>query len=342
MINLRAEIWDAWNFLSLWNPRRLWNAVLITSSYFVAKWSKRPVHWGMPVSFSIEPTTSCNLRCPQCPSGLRAFTRPTGMLQGDLYQKIVDDLAPTTPYLTLYFQGEPYLNKEFLEMVKYAGSKRIYTATSTNAHYLDSENARKTIESGLNRIIISIDGTQQESYAHYRVGGKLDKVLAGTKNLVAWKRKLNSNSTLIIWQFIVFKHNYHEIPAIKNLAKEFGVDKLLIKTAQVYDYESGQDWIPDDPRYSRYVQYAAGYAIKNTLPNQCWRLWSSCVVTWDGVVVPCCFDKDADFKMGNLKKFDFRRIWRGPTYDQFRKSILKGRKEIEICKNCSEGCKIWS
>ena len=82
-------------------------------------------------------------------------------------------------YLIFYFQGEPYLNPDFLDMVKYASGKKIYTATSTNAHYLNDANARRTIESGLDRLIISIDGTTQETYQQYRVGGHLNKVLEG-------------------------------------------------------------------------------------------------------------------------------------------------------------------
>ena len=75
-------------------------------------------------------------------------------------------------YLTFYFQGEPYINPKFLEMVSYASKKKIFTSTSTNAHYLDSETARKTVESGLDKLIISIDGTSQDTYEAYRIGGK--------------------------------------------------------------------------------------------------------------------------------------------------------------------------
>src|SRR5437667_8619926 len=173
----RFNYTDSINLLSRLTARRAWNAAKVLGSFYISKWINRPVQWGLPVSISIEPTTSCNLRCPECPSGLRAFTRPTGMLKKDFFTETIDQLYRELYYLVFYFQGEPYLNPQFLDMVKYAASKRIYTATSTNAHYLTDDNARKTIESGLNRLIISIDGTTQDVYQQYRVGGQLSKVL---------------------------------------------------------------------------------------------------------------------------------------------------------------------
>ena len=149
---------DSFNLLSKITPRRAWNGIKVLSSYYVTKWTKKPVQWGYPVSISFEPTTSCNLRCPECPSGLRAFTRPTGMLQKDFFTETIDQLSKELLYLVFYFQGEPYLNPSFLDMVAYASKKRIYSATSTNAHYLNDANAKRTIESGLDRLIISIDG----------------------------------------------------------------------------------------------------------------------------------------------------------------------------------------
>jgi len=297
---------------------------------------------GMPVSISIEPTTSCNLRCPECPSGLRSFTRPTGMLDQSLFQNTIDQLAGTLSYLTFYFQGEPYLNPQFLDMVHYASRKGIYTATSTNAHYLNDAAARKTVESGLDRLIISIDGTTQKSYESYRVGGHLEKVIEGTKNIIAWKRKLNSKKPHVVFQFLVVKPNEHQIPDVHALAKKLGVDQVVLKTAQIYDYKNGSDLIPTQAQYARYHKKSDGtYDIKNKLLNHCWKMWHSCVITWDGKVVPCCFDKDAHFVLGDLNRNSFEDIWYGAAYTTFRESLLRSRNEIEICKNCTEGTKVW-
>lgn len=315
----------------------------VYGSYQLSKWTKKTIQWGMPISISFEPTTSCNLRCPECPSGLRAFSRPIGMLQKDFFRETIDQLSKDLMYLVFYFQGEPYLNPEFLSMVQYASSKKIYTATSTNAHYLTDANAKKTVESGLDRLIISIDGTTQEVYEQYRVGGRLSKVLEGASNIVKWKKELKSKTPFVIFQFLVVRHNEHQIEEVQRIAKEIGVDEVRLKTAQVYDYENDPNQlIPTISKYSRYKVGADGkMQFKGNNQNHCWRLWHDPVITWDGAVVPCCFDKDAQHRLGNLKGKSFKEVWSNKEYREFRSKILQGRKNIDICANCSEGVKVW-
>lgn len=314
----------------------------IYRSFHYSRFKGKAHHIGNPIKLGLEPTTYCNLRCPECPSGLRAFTRPTGMLNLDLYKDIIDQVAPDLIYLLLYFQGEPFLHKKFLDMAAYAHEKGIYSATSTNGHYLNDEIARKTVESGLSEVIISIDGTTQDTYESYRVGGKLEKVLDGVQNLVSWREKLKSLHPHIVIQFLVVRPNEHQIPEIHALGKKLGVDKVVLKTAQIYDYESGNSLIPLESRYSRYAKQTNGtYKIKNNLENQCWKLWHGAEVTWDGRVLPCCFDKDAQYEMGNLQEKSFHEIWRSQPYEDFRNQLLKSRKEIDICQNCTEGTRVW-
>lgn len=333
---------DSINLFSKLTLRRAWNAGKVLASYYISKYFKQPVQWGYPVSVSIEPTTSCNLRCPECPSGLRSFTRDTGMLKKDFFRETIDQLSPELLYLIFYFQGEPYLNPDFLEMVKYAHSKKLYTATSTNAHYLNDENARRTVESGLDRLIISIDGTTQDVYEQYRVGGNLSKVIEGAKNIVKWKRELKSKTPFVFFQFLVVKPNEHQIEDVKKLAEEVGVDEVRFKTAQVYDFANDPNQlIPTIDKFSRYRKTNGSYEFKGKLENHCWRLWHDPVITWDGLVVPCCFDKDAQHKLGNLRDKSFKEIWNNGEYKKFRTEILKGRKNIDICSNCSEGTKVW-
>jgi len=334
---------DSTNLLSKLTFRRFINGAKVLSSFYISRLLNKPVQWGYPVSVSFEPTTSCNLRCPECPSGLRQFTRPTGMLKNDFFRKTIDEIHDELLYLIFYFQGEPYLNPEFLSMVKYASDKKIYTATSTNAHYLTDEIAKKTVESGLDRLIISIDGTTQEVYQQYRVGGNLEKVLEGTRNIVKWKNELKSKTPFIFFQFLVVKPNEHQVEDIKRLAKEAGVDEVRFKTAQVYEYETDPNsLIPTIDKYSRYTKNADGtYTAKNKLANRCWKLQHANVITWDGLVVPCCFDKDAIHQLGNLKMQSFKEIWHNDNYKQFRTELMRSRKNIDICSNCSEGVSVW-
>ena len=149
---------------------------------------------------------------------------------------------------------------------------------------------------------------------------------------------------MIIFQFLVVKPNEHQVEEVKELARQTGVDDVWFKTAQVYDYQNDPNaLIPSTAKFSRYRKNADGtHSYKGKLSNHCWRLWHDPVITWDGMVAPCCFDKDAQHKMGNLKEKSFKEIWKNGEYTRFRTQLLKGRKNIDICANCSEGTKVWS
>jgi radical SAM protein with 4Fe4S-binding SPASM domain len=333
---------DALNLLSKLTSRRALNALKVLLSYYLSRWLRRPIQWGVPITVSIEPTTACNLRCPECPSGLRAFTRPTGSLKADFFRQVIDELGRDATFLIFYFQGEPYLNPRFLEMTRYAAQRGLYTITSTNGHFLDDDKAEATVRSGLDRLIISLDGVTQEVYEQYRRGGRLETVLDGARNIVKWKRALGSAKPHLIFQFLVLRPNESQMAAARRLGREIGVDEVKFKTAQLYDYQNGHELIPLDERYSRYArQPGGGYRIKNRLLNHCWKLWHACVITWDGAVVPCCFDKDAKYRMGHLQRQSFRSLWHGELYRHFRQKILSGRDRIDICTNCTEGCRVW-
>ncbi|MBK8846363.1 MAG: SPASM domain-containing protein [Bacteroidetes bacterium] len=326
-----------------YNTSRMLNFIKSEASFYRAQMTGNMHHPAMPVSISIEPTTACNLRCPECPSGLRSFTRPTGLLNMELFVRIIEQIHRQVGYLTFYFQGEPYLHQQFLQMVQFASQHGMYTATSTNAHFLDDALAVKTVEAGLNRLIISIDGTSQETYEKYRVGGSINKVFKAIDTICRIKKELKKYTPYVILQFLVVRHNEHQIQEIIRIARSSGVNELRFKTAQVYDYKNGNDLIPTIEKYSRYrINNDGTYSIKNEMKNNCRRLWKSCVITWDGNVLPCCFDKDGKYVMGNIAEKNFSEIWNNSNYEWFRKSLFTNRKGIDICTNCSEGTSVWS
>ncbi len=333
---------DNFHILSKLTPRRIWNLLLLRISFVLGKYFKSPLVWGTPYAASIEPTTACNLGCPECPSCLKQFTRPTGKLQINKNAEMLDELGKNLFYINYYFQGEPFLNPDFLEFVREANKRKIYTATSTNAHFIKAQTAEQIIDAGLSRLIISIDGITQSSYEDYRVHGILNKVLEGTQEIVAAKKRLKSHTPHIIWQFLVTAKNEHEIDTLMEMSRTFGVDEVRLKSIQVYDFENGNPLIPKNDKYSRYKLLSNGkYKMKAGLSNHCWRMWSSTVLTWDGIVVPCCFDKDAKHQLGKLASNPFKNIWKSDKYRSIRKNILTARQEIDICKNCSEGSKVW-
>lgn len=343
MRNVKGKLNDSAGWLRAMNARKARNAYQLWRSFRASKGSGEPLLKGSPLGISFEPTTACNLKCPECPSGLRSFTRPTGNLKTNLFEKVIDELHQDLVFLTFYFQGEPFINPNFLDMASYAHERGIYTATSTNAHFLDDETAERTVRSGLSRLIISVDGTDQETYSAYRREGDLEKVLAGARNVVKWKRHLKQRTPHVIFQFLVVKPNQHQIPEIQKLAREIGVDELRLKTAQVYDPRDDHPLIPTIDKYARYKKTADGsWKLKNALSDECWKMWHSCVITWDGKVVPCCFDKDAKHVLGNVSNTSFNTLWQSDAYNHFRKQLLHSRSQIDICKNCSVGSPVWT
>ncbi len=318
--------------------KRVWNFIGIKASYLIAKKNRKYQGRGMPLSISIEPTTSCNLHCPECPSGLRKFTRPTGFITKETMNRILNQLGDYLFYVTFYFQGEPLMHKQFSEYVRLLKTKNIVVGTSTNATYLTAEKSQEILESGLDRLIISLDGTDAETYSKYRRGGDFDKVIENIKLFIELRKKRRNHYPFVELQFLVFKHNEHQVREIKILGKQLGVDKVVLKTAQFYEFENGNELMPGQVKYSRYEEYESGkFRIKSGLPNACYRSWSGSVITWDGGVVPCCFDKDAHHRFGNIHTTDYKSILQNEDYQDFMQQILTDRSQIEICRNCSEG-----
>jgi len=326
---------DLLNFITKLNIQRLINLLKNRLSYWLTLCLGRPVVWGTPYSYSIESASICNLSCPECPTGKGEVIRQNKLLPLDLYQSIIDQISNAF-YLMLYLQGEPFLNKHIFEMISLAKAKRIYTCLSTNGHFLDRQNAHQVVTSGLSRIIISVDGTTNDVYNQYRQGGNLEKVLEGIKNLLEAKKELSSARPYIIMQFIVFKHNQHQVDEFKRLSKSIGANKTEFKTAQLYDFEHGHPMMPDAEKFSRYRKSGDRYFVKKPIRNHCKRLWTTGVLTSDGIMAPCCYDKTAHYPMGNAQTGNLNHDWKGQAFMDFRKQLLKNRKQIDICCNCGE------
>jgi radical SAM protein with 4Fe4S-binding SPASM domain len=264
--------------------------------------------------------------------------RAKGNMTIDTFRSVMEQFGKDIFFLLIYHQGEPYINPHFLNFVKLAKEKNIYVTTSTNGHYFTDENIDMTIDSGLDSMIVSVDGITQESYAKYRVRGKLDKVLDGTRKLMLRKTEKRSRTPNVALQFLVMKHNEHEIPQIKKLAKELGVDRLLIKNIEVHSVEQANEWLPADDIYRRYDFDGNQLVVKGIEKNSCTRPWLSTLVNWDGEIVPCCFDKNGNYPMGNIANGNtLAEIWRGQSFSEFRSKLLKDRQSIDICSNCNQG-----
>ena len=320
--------------ISYLNFRKFFNFLLAEFSFRVH--SMMFDKFRRPVFLSVEPADFCQLRCPQCPVGMAA--RNKGALVED---KVVFDtlteLKKSLIQVIFYFQGEPLLNPRLNEYIRFAHEVGIYTSTSTNAMLLNSDNARKLVESGLDKLIVSVDGATQEVYEQYRKGGKLERALDGIGFVQEWKQKLGSRTPFVEMQFIVFGTNEHQIGEVKRLAKSSGADSLTLKTAQIYDFENPNPLHTSLSRYSRYRKQPDGsYVLKNPLKNRCRRVISGAVLNVKGEVLPCCFDKGSEFSYGSVTDADFMTLWQNKKATDFRKAVYTNRKQFEMCRNCTE------
>jgi len=309
------------------------NLMLAGYSYLKSSVTGMPDISGMPLAISAELTNKCNLSCPECITGSGKMDRATGFMNIDMFKKVIRELDPYLYNTNLYFQGEPMLHPGFFSFLE--NTITTHTTISTNGHFLSEENCEKIVKYGLNRLIISLDGTDQESYSAYRKNGNIGTVLDGIQKISAAKKRVKSSLKIEI-QFLVNKLNEHQIPQVKELASKFKVG-LKLKSMQINDKKDVATWLPLNGRFRRYRMKDGEYVIKSSLPGRCARLWFNPVITWDGKVLPCCFDKNGEFIMGDLMQDTFRDIWDGPKYRIFRKSILSGRHMIEICRNCTSG-----
>jgi radical SAM protein with 4Fe4S-binding SPASM domain len=315
--------------------------VRLVVGYYLSRLLRRPLVWGRPFSISVEPVSVCNLKCPECPTGAGIINRPAGMLTRTVFMELLTELPSSLFYMNFFLQGEPLMHRELPAMIKLASSRHLYTVVSTNAQLLNANMAVALVESGLSRIIVSLDGLTPESYSHYRVGGQLQKVLDGISNLNDAKTIKKANTPFVVVQFLVFRHNEHELPLLKNIKSLPGVDKIEIKSAQLFERKEAGMEIPSNSRYSRYQWRQGRLEMKGKMMNHCQRIFKSMVVTWDGRVAPCCYDKDLDHQVGELSSESFSNIWKGWKFNAFRKQVLKRKSTIDICRNCPEGRRWW-
>jgi radical SAM protein with 4Fe4S-binding SPASM domain len=315
------------------------NVLKFYTSIAITKAKKKPIVLAKPVVLMLEPTTACQLKCPHCPTGRGELTRNSGTMNLDNFKKIWDSIRPAPFILQLWNQGEPLVSKDTPEIIRHAAKTGGKVILSTNVELLaKNELAEEIVKSGLYELILSLDGATAESHVQYRVGGDFKKVEEGIKNVVAAKKKYKLKYPILSWQFLLFKHNLHEVEEAKRLAKEWGVDRVVFKTAQLesFEREEGEQWLPEDPKLRRYDLKGEKWVLRREEKPFCKRILGSMVVEWNGEVVPCCFDKDGEFHMGNIIKDDFDSVWFGDKYYNFRYRVQNCIRP-KMCANCTEG-----
>jgi len=342
--DLRHDLWRKMQRgLRMWRSgeatlRGVVNAALCHLSL---RWRRTRV-LGKPFFLMIEPTNACNLRCPLCPTGRGTLGRKTAFLPLDLYKRCIDDLGPYLVEINVSNYGEPMMHKSLPEMIAYAkGRSPARVTIGCNAHFLNEESAAKLVGSGLDKVYISFDGLDQETYEKYRVRGHFDTVVAGVKALLAQRQALGRTNPFIELQFLVMKHNEHQIEEFRKVAGELGVDRRIIKPVSfnVADWDDADTreafagFFPQNETYRVYRRDGDAWRWKKDELAFCTAAWRSITVLADGSVVPCCRDPRGLYTMGNIAD-GVLRVWNGERFQAFRKAMIERRDKMAICKVC--------
>ncbi|MFO7867951.1 MAG: radical SAM/SPASM domain-containing protein [Bacteroidales bacterium] len=316
--------------------RRVFTIIALRISFTLSWIAKKHICMPHPAFISIEPTNTCNLHCPECPTGNKTSTVPKGIMNNTTYNKIISETHKHCWFINLYFQGEPFLNPNIYSFISQAHTHRIISSTSTNAHYITSENAEKIVDSGLTKIIVSLDGYNQETYEKYRKGGSFEKAVNGIKALSHAKDKAHSLYPIIEVQCLLFKHTEQHMSEIKSIGYKNGADIVLFKTAQFYNKEN-ISLLPRQKSHSRYIYNSEKETLelRKKPRNRCWRMWSSVVFTWNGTVLPCCFDKNHSHAYGNIHTHTISDILCSEKAQSFKKQVHTKRTVFDICRNCT-------
>jgi MoaA/NifB/PqqE/SkfB family radical SAM enzyme len=299
---------------------------------------------GLPYKIIVDTCNVCNFHCPLCRTGARLNGRKKGMMSFANFKRFIDPLAEHALVLILHNWGEPFLNKDIYKMIAYANSKGLATRLSSNLYAMDRQDLKNVVDSGLNHITVSIDGASEETYTKYRVGGDFRRVLDNLKILIEIKRQYRRPFPVIEWQFLVMRHNEHEIPDARRLAGEIGVDLLTFGPIGFgeapydgsYDNGLGEKWLPRHNLEYRY-RYDGAYLFD----TPCFFLWESVTLNRDGGLAPCCVLDDPRMDFGNVMDESVQNIWNNELYIGSRREFnprLQGKSE---CQTACWRCKIY-
>ena len=321
-------------------PNHTWKRFLNSCLNFISKSLRIPFVLGFPELVSVEPTNMCNLKCPLCPTGSGKMRRRQGYLTLENFKKVVDEVGDYIYYMTLSNFGEPFLNEDLIAMIRYAKSKRIVVSLLTNANLIDESNASDIVGSGLDNMIISLDGATQSSYEKYKVGGDLSRAINAVKLIIEKRDERKSKTPFLQIQFIVMRHNEDEIEEIKNLAQALNADRLVFKklcnlNGFPNDPQEMEEYMPLDTAYRAYKFEDGVYRWDTKIqdPNFCPMAWNYPVINWDGSLYPCCFEHSS-FELGNIFESSFKEAWNNKRFISLRRDILKDKGSLRTCSEC--------
>jgi hypothetical protein len=225
----------------------------------------------------------------------------------------------------LYNWGEPFLNPDIFDIVRYASDVGLYTMISSNLSVKTKDLAARVIDSGLDHLRVSLDGVEQATLEQYRRQAKFDLIRENIRAIVEEKRRRGSKKPAVHIVLLVFRHNEHEVPLLRDLEREWGVDSFTATPAFVYD----ESFVPASADYQ---------PIQTVFDESCHYLYSELMVEADGHISPCCTNTDARFDVGTIEDLaDVGAFWNGAALQRLRAVSAGGRgaetKDV-LCHYC--------
>lgn len=296
-----------------------------------------------PYLAMVETCSFCNLQCPTCTTPHDKIKRPKVAMSLENYKKIIDNIKDSVSIVLPWFSNEPLVNPHLVEMIKYSHQNNLYTMISTNAVLLNETKSKELLDSGLDEVLLCLDGATKESYEPFRQGADFETVLKNMKIFCALKKKSGKKKPFVEMQFILTKLNQNEVEDVKKLADSLGVDRLRIKSFALSEYAYSKEeikslsdkFLPDRPEYAskiRYEKKGDNFEIKNR-KKLCELPSSNIVILVDGRVSMCCYDINGQYVYGNVLDKPLKYFWRLPEVRGKRNKAK--RREYPLCKVCA-------
>jgi len=271
---------------------------------------------------SVEVTNACNLKCPLCSTGTNFDPKRKGLMDFQKFSKFLDQVESVIDGVCFVGSGEVFLHSKFLDFVRYAADKKLWTECPSNGYQIfDPEDI---VKSGLNRINIAIDGLTQSQYEIYRVGGEVDEVIHNVERLVAAKKKLKSYYPEIFIVTVVSKHNEHSLEDIEKLARRVGADGITQFTI-MDELRRTEDWYPtsEEKRPVRLESKGECYFSQKMGGN----------LTWNGEWNLCCFSPHHEDSPKLVNAFESEDILADLNSQHFV-DTMRGSGNYRMCDDC--------
>jgi len=290
-------------------------------------WNRAKLLWGylrgesrlsaLPVEYIVETTAKCNLYCPMCPR--ETHKQPKEDMTTEIFTRLVRGASQSAEHMMLIGLGEPFLDFKIFERIEYCHRHRISTLLSTNGTLLDEEASARLLDTPLEHVTLSFDGSTKESYEYYRKGASFEKVRANFVRFARMKHERKAKLQVVA-QMVRMERNAGEVEDfVRFWSAVPGVDQVRVKEDE-----------------TNLLQPEAGHASQDW-KHPCHYLWRGPMyVKHNGDVYPCCQSYMLDgAPVGNAGEQPLDEIWNSPEMQRMRRLHVSGRAgEIGICSRC--------